>query len=156
MKTTKYLKELQKQDKLPELLQKLGLPTKPKKNRVYECRPYLALYAEYLVVDVNEVFKSYSAATHCQYKLNDYMLLDGFSEKNQKGLQTLYNYMKANFNTYTDDCVKYLMEHQEKRFVEIDEKSAKEKTEIDERYSKQKEILKAKTADKINLVLGNK
>lgn len=143
MDEIRYLKELQRQGRLPELLEKLELPSKEAKSLNYECRIYF--FSDRLTINTWENFPAHGANRISSYELNDYMLLTGIKDPQQKKLQTFYDFMKKHFVTYKFDCISFLKDQKEKRLTEIEEKCAKAK-----------EIIITDIDDKMDCVLGEK
>ena len=136
MNNTKYLKELRKQNKLPELLRKLGLPHEEVKTENHECNAHF-LPNSLTIVEWKR-FPADGAERTDFYELNDYMFLAGVKDHDQKRLQTLYNYMKENFyvfegreNAYQEDCIYYLADQQRKRQEELQAECDKKKLDVE-------------------------
>lgn len=138
MDETKYLRQLQKQGLLSELMEKLGIP-KSCKMRDYECRRMFGkdplTDEKYLVVstwskDPHYIKDAPLVKTH-QYVMNDYMLISGIPDPNQEKLQCLFDYMKEHFhNAYTTDCYVFLSILEKKKLAKLDEKYENDKKAI--------------------------
>lgn len=149
MDTTKYLKELQKQGKLPELLKKLGLPNKEVDTANHKCKIYFLSDSLYInswqARGPENCFEESSF-----FELNDYMFISGVRDPDQKKLQTLFDYMRQHFdgkvnetetaNTdeeqdedpYLHDCIKFLNELRAQKHDAIDQEAGQKKQAVDD------------------------
>ncbi len=143
MDLTKYLKELRKQNKLPELLRKLGLPNTEVKTSNHECTCHFLPNSLTIVEWKN--FPAYNSERTDFYEINDYMFISGVRDHNQVKLQKLFDYMKEHFSTYTKDCIHYLQEQQRQKKNELQANCDKEKQNVEHEFNK-----------KIDRVLRNK
>ena len=136
MDNIKYLKELRKQNKLPELLRKLGLPHEEVKTENHECNAHFLPNS--LTIVEWEKFPAYGAERTDFYELNDYMFLAGVKDPGQKRLQKLFDFMKENFyefegreNAYQEDCINYLADQQRQRQEALQAECDKKKLDVE-------------------------
>ena len=139
MDETKYLKELQKQGRLPELLRALKISDHEFLGENYGCKITLTNKCLTVFWFHNDGFKHEEQ----KRKLNDYIILSGFKGQKLEKLQTLYDFMTKNFETYADDCLLYL-----------DELEAKKQTQIEKRCENAKTKLSSEIDGNKNLIQG--
>lgn len=141
MDNTKYLKELRKQNKLPELLRKLGLPHEEVKTENHECNAHFLPNS--LTIVEWEKFPAYGAERTDFYELNDYMFLAGVKDHDQKRLQKLFNFMVENFgDDYRKAAKQFLEELRQARLEEVEAKVAAEKAKVNDEFDMRLEELR--------------
>lgn len=163
MDETKYLKELDKHCQLSELLRSLNLPSEVFETAYNGCsREFLSgrpldgmdflLISKMDSVDLETEIQW----TGTNYVLNDYMFIYGIEDPNQEKLQILFDFMNKHFDTYKDDCLKFLTKYQEAKLKQTDEKWKSQKSAINKKFKSEKETIISDINKQINCLENTK
>lgn len=129
MDKTKYLKLLQKEGKLSDLLQTLSLPSHDSSGFRYGCK--LTMSETCLTIQHwNHDYSSSEDYDDAEYKLNDYTFISGIYDPEQAKLQKLFDFMSSHFPTYKQDAKLYLEELRQKETAKIDAEHNRKKTAL--------------------------
>lgn len=138
MEETKYLKELQRQGRLPELLRALQISDHEFSGENFGCKITLTNKCLTVYWYRNEGFKH----EEHKRKLNDYQILSGFKkEQKTEKMQVLYKFMESQFDTYIDDCLLYLDELKEKKQNQIDARGERAKNKVSSEIDDNKNLI---------------